>query len=216
MKVMGSIFSFVALAMCAHASAQSLTYAVSPAMVQGYAKVSLNTTFQLDLDEGEADLVSTTGVDAGWGISAAAGLQLLPDVDGELELAIYSGTIDYRTVAGVPTLSIPKEKVRLVAAFSNVYYKFQPDTNARFKLGGGLGFGEYRLTDTTGRNHRGTGLVYQVKSVAEYDFGARTTFHAEVGYLGTTDIDVDVVGSTIARESSLSGITFGLGGKVKF
>lgn len=216
MRLMGAIVPFVALFLSAQATAQSMTFSVSPASVQAYAKVSLNTTFQLDLKENEMGLVSSAEVDPGLGVSAAAGLELLPEVDGELELAIYSGTVDYRSVAGVPVLYLPNEEIRLLAAFSNVNYKFRPATNARFKLGGGLGFGEYRLTDSNGMKHRGTGLVYQVKGVAEYDFGAKTTFHAEAGYLGTTDIDVDLISSSQVRDSSLSGITFGIGAKVKF
>jgi len=124
--------------------------------------------------------------------------------------------VDYRTVAGVPVVSIPADDVQLLSVFANAYYKFRPATNARFKLGGGLGYGQYTLTDSTGMKHRGTGIVYQVKGVGEYDFGGNVTFLAEAGYIGSTDIDVDIATSTTVRDTALSGITFGLGAKVKF
>jgi len=216
MKIMGAILTLAALLFGIQAHAQTLTYSISPETIKGYAKVSLNTTFQLNLEENEAGIISTAEVDPGLGISAAAGLELLPEVDGELEMSSYSGTVDYRTVAGVPVVSIPADDVQLLSVFANAYYKFRPATNARFKLGGGLGYGQYTLTDSTGMKHRGTGIVYQVKGVGEYDFGGNVTFLAEAGYIGSTDIDVDIATSTTVRDTALSGITFGLGAKVKF
>ena len=216
MRIMGAISTLAALLFGIQAQAQTLTYSISPETIKGYAKVSLNTTFQLNLEENEGGMISTAEVDPGLGISAAAGLALLPEVDGELEISSYTGDVDYRSVAGVPVLSIPADEVQLLSVFANAYYKFRPATNARFKMGGGLGYGQYTLKDSTGLKHRGSGIVYQVKGVGEYDFGSNITFLAEAGYIGTTDIDVDIIASNTVRDTALTGITFGLGAKVKF
>ena len=87
MKIMGAISTLAALLFGIQAHAQTLTYSISPETIKGYAKVSLNTTFQLNLEENEAGIISTAEVDPGLGISAAAGLELLPEVDGELEMS---------------------------------------------------------------------------------------------------------------------------------
>ena len=192
MKIMGAIFNARRPAFRHSGTRTNANLFHFAETIKGYAKVSLNTTFQLNCEENEAGIISTAEVDPGLGISAAAGLELLPEVDGELEMSSYSGTVDYRTVAGVPVVSIPADDVQLLSVFANAYYKFRPATNARFKLGGGLGYGQYTLTDSTGMKHRGTGIVYQVKGVGEYDFGGNVTFLAEAGYIGSTDIDVDI------------------------
>jgi len=216
MKFIGAILSLAALVFSAQAQAQTMTYQVSPLNIQSYAKVSLNTTFQFNLEENEAGIISKAEVDPRLGFSAAVGASLAPEFDAELEIASYAGGVDYRTIAGVPTAYIPEEELQLLALFVNGYYKFQPVANGRFKLGGGLGYGRYTLTDTNLLKHRGNGLVYQVKGVGEYDLTPRFTFAAEAGYIGTTDIDVDLSNSSVTRDTSLTGITVGVGTKVKF
>ena len=216
MKFMGAIFTLAALLIGSQAQAQTLTYSISPQTIKGYGKVSLNTTFELNLKENEAGLISTADVNPGLGFSAAAGLELLPEVDAELELSSYTGSVDYRAVAGVPVLSVPADEIRLLSAFGNLFYKFQPASNAQFKLGGGLGYSQYILTDTNSARHRGQGLVYQIKAVGEYDLAPTVGFLFEGGYLGTSNIDVDLSASTVSRVSALRGLTFGTGLKSRF
>ena len=216
MRFMGAIFTLVVLLFGSQVHAQTLTYSISPQTIKGYGKVSLNTTFELNLKENDAGLISTADVNPGLGFSAAAGLELLPEVDAELEMSSYTGDVDYRAVAGVPVLSVPADELRLLSVFGNLYYKFRPSTNAQFKLGGGLGYGQYTIEGGNGIKNRGTGLVYQVKGVGEYDFGGNFKVLAEAGYIGTTDIDVTLVTDGTLRDTALSGFTFGLGAKVKF
>lgn len=216
MRFMGAIFTLAALLIASLAQSQTLTYSISPQTIKGYGKISLNTTFELNLKENEGGLVSTADVNPGLGFSAAAGLELLPEVDAELEMSSYTGDVDYRAIAGVPVLSVPSDEIRLLSVFGNLFYKFQPSANAQFKLGGGLGYGQYTLQDSSGIKNRGTGLVYQVKGVGEYDFGGNFKFLTEVGYIGSTDLDVDIVSSSTVRDTALNGFTFGLGAKVKF
>ena len=184
MKFMGAIFTLAALLIGSQAQAQTLTYSISPQTIKGYGKVSLNTTFELNLKENEAGLISTADVNPGLGFSAAAGLELLPEVDAELELSSYTGSVDYRAVAGVPVLSVPADEIRLLSAFGNLFYKFQPASNAQFKLGGGLGYGQYTLQDSSGIKNRETGLVYQVKGVGNTTLAETSSFWPRPGTSG--------------------------------
>ncbi|MGB1155223.1 MAG: hypothetical protein ACPG42_00255 [Alphaproteobacteria bacterium] len=216
MKLLGALIAFAAVLLSAPVQAQTLNYSISPETIKTYAKVSLNTTFQLNLKENEMGLVSNAEVDPGMGLSLAAGLEVLPEFDVELELSGYTGSVDYRTIAGAPVIYAPAEEIRLLSGFVNGYFKFNSATNARFKLGGGLGYSNYTLTDSTNIKHRGNGLAYQVKGVGEYDFGPNATFVSELGYIATTDIDVELSNALAVRDTAVGGITFGVGTKFRF
>ncbi|MGB1146404.1 MAG: outer membrane protein [Alphaproteobacteria bacterium] len=216
MRLIGAFITLAALFMSATANAQPVTYQITPLALRPYAKVALNTTFQFNLEENEAGIVSTAEIDPGLGITGALGVELAPEFDVELELSSYRGSVDFRNVAGVATTYVPEEDIMLNSLMINGFYKFAPVSNARFKLGGGIGYGQYVLTDTALLKHRGSGIVYQVKGIGEYDLTPNIAFSAEGGYIGTTDFDVDLTGSTVTRDTALDGITLGTGFKAKF
>lgn len=216
MRLIGALVSLAVLAFSTTANAQNRSYQYMLGTFQPYAKVSLNTTFELNLKEIEDSLVSKTKVDPGLGFAVAAGLSMAPDLDTEVEVSTHRGTIGARNIAGVATTYDPKEEVQLNTVMINGFYRLNGLSNARFKLGGGLGLGQYVLQDTNKMKHRGQGLVYQIKAISEYDFTPNFGFVGEAGYIGTADIDVDLSDSGLTRDSALSGITFGTGLKARF
>ena len=216
MRFMGAIIGFAVLTLSTTANAQETSFQDRPLNLHTYSKVSLNTGFQVNLKEIENGQIAQAKVNPGLGFSAAFGVDAATDFNAEIELVSYRGTVDFRTVDGVATAYVPNEDVTLNALMMNGYYKFDPVNHARFKLGGGLGYSQYILTDTNSARHRGQGLVYQIKAVGEYDLAPTVGFLFEGGYLGTSNIDVDLSASTVSRVSALRGLTFGTGLKSRF